>query len=94
MFNATCISSKYEGISPVVANFMSCIQFGTVFGCAIGAAIHSKNHYMEFMENASAYQYKSHLDAKAAISSKMINGAIRGAFAWGIKSTILASTYG
>lgn len=72
---------------------MTWFQFGTIFGCATGGAIHFKNQYMDFMENAYASQYKSHLDAKAAISSKMLNGAIRGAFVWGTKCTILSTTY-
>lgn len=72
---------------------MTWIQSGTIFGCATGGAIHFKNQYMDFMENAYASQYRSHLDAKAAISSRMLSGAIRGAFVWGTKCTILTSTY-
>lgn len=73
---------------------MTLLQFGVVFGTTAGAAIHFKNQYMDFMENATASQYKWHLDAKAALSSKMMNGAIRGAFVWGTKSIVLSSTYG
>lgn len=72
---------------------MTWIQCGAYSGSTIGGVIHSKNQYMEFMENATASQYKWHLDAKAALSTKMINGAIRGAYVWGIKTTILSATY-
>lgn len=73
---------------------MTWLQFGALLGPTVGGAIYSKNQYMEFMENATASQYKWHLDAKAALSTKMINGAIRGAFVWGAKTTILSATYG
>ena len=85
---------KYDGISPEVSSFITVVQSAVVFGAAVGGAIHSKNQYMDFMENAYASQYRSHLDAKAAITSKMVNGAIRGGLVWGIKSVILSSTYG
>lgn len=73
---------------------MTAVQFGSIFGATIGGAIHFKNQYMDFMESASASQYKWHLDAKAALSTKMVNGAIRGAFVWGTKSVMCSSTYG
>lgn len=77
-----------------MANFLTTIQCGVLFGSATGAAIHFMNQYMDFMESASASQYRSHLDAKAALSAKTVNGAIRGALVWGTKSLILSSTYG
>lgn len=77
-----------------MTNFLTWVQSGVLFGSTVGAAIHFKNQYMDFMENATASQYKWHMDAKAALSSKMMNGAIRGAFVWGTKGLILSSTYG
>lgn len=60
----------------------------------MGAIIHAKNQYMDFMENARASQYKWHFEAKADITNKMVKGAIKGAYIWGMKCTILTVTYG
>lgn len=81
-------------MTPEVANFLGWIQQGFMFGTPIGAVIHSKNQYMDFMENARAYQYKWHFEAKSALTSKMLKGGARGACIWGYKSTILATTFG
>lgn len=45
------------------------------------------------MENEIASKYKWHLDAKADITNRMIQGACRGAITWGWKGTILSTTY-
>lgn len=88
------ISSEYEGVTPEVASFIGWVEHGFIVGAPIGSIVQAKNRYMDFMENAKAYQYKSHLDAKAELSSKMIQGALRGGYIWGVKFTILTATYG
>lgn len=62
-------------------------------GATLGGLIHSKNQYMDFMENAEASKYKWHLDAKADLSRRMIHGAVRGAGIWGVKSIAVTTTF-
>lgn len=62
-------------------------------GVTVGGLIHSKNHYMDFMENASASKYKWHTDAKADLSSRMVRGAMRGAYVWGVKSLAVSTSF-
>lgn len=94
IFLTHLIFREYSAISPEVASFASWVQNAAIIGCATGSIIHSKNQYMDFMENAEASRYKSHLDAKADLSNRMIKGSIRGASIWGVRSVAVAATYG
>lgn len=85
--------SDYNQISPELSSFVSIIQGGIVLGVTVGGLIHSKNHYMDFMENASASKYKWHTDAKADLSSRMVRGAMRGAYVWGVKSLAVSTSF-
>lgn len=87
------ISSKYDGLSQEMASLLAYTQNAVIMGILIGGSIHSKNQYMDFMENATASQYKWHLDAKADLTNKMLKGGFRGAYIWGVKSFIISATF-
>lgn len=76
-------------MSSIIAYTQNCIFLGVT----TGAAIFTKNQYLDFMENAQASQYKYHLDAKADMTNRMVKGGIRGAFTWGTKSFIVSLTF-
>lgn len=76
-----------------MTHITSVVQNVFLLATITGAGIHSKNQYMDFMENATASKYKWHTDAKADLSRKMASGAIRGAGIWGVKSLAISSTF-
>lgn len=86
-------SSEYGAPSSQIGNITSIIQNGFFFGIVMGGAVHSKNQYMDFMENTSASKYKWHHDAKAALNNQLVKAAIRGAYAWGKKCLAVTTTF-
>lgn len=76
-----------------MASMLAYVQNGVIMGGMIGFGIHSKNNYMDFMENARASQYKRHTDAKADLTNRMFKGGVRGAFTWGMKCFYISLTF-
>ncbi|XP_055298416.1 RPII140-upstream gene protein-like [Sitodiplosis mosellana] len=85
--------NEYGGLSQEMASMIAYVQNSIIIGVAIGGSIFTKNQYMDFMENASASQYKWHTDAKADLTNKMVKGGIRGALTWGVKSFYVSITF-
>lgn len=87
------IFSEYGSFPPEMASMIAYMQNGTIIGVMTGGAIYTRNQYMDFMENARASQYKWHFEAKDDLTKKMVNGGIRGAIAWGIRSFVISTTF-
>lgn len=64
-----------------------------VIGALTGMAIHSKNAYMDFMENSRASQFSSHLDAKAALTSRMQGNMFNGGIYWSLRCLAIGGVF-
>lgn len=86
-------SEKYGTFPDEIRHVMSVTENAATIGAFAGLGVHSKNAYMDFMENSRASKFSSHLDAKADLTSRMQTNMFRGGLYWSLRCVAVGFTF-
>lgn len=88
-----CNSEKYGTFPNEIAQIISITENAAAIGALAGIGIHSKNAYMDFMQNSRASKFSSHLDAKADLTSRLKSNTVRGGLYWSLRCVAVGFTF-
>ncbi|KAJ6640224.1 hypothetical protein Bhyg_12974 [Pseudolycoriella hygida] len=80
-------------ISPELNSVHQSAFLGFLTGVVMGGFIHSREAYVNFMENNQATSFKSHFDAKKKLQDAVTISFAKGAVRWGWRLALFTGSY-